>query len=328
MKRGKAMKKTVSLVLAVIFALLLIPGASAASEPVRIGGLKGPTTMGIVKLIDDAENGLTENDYEFSMAVTADELTPKFLKGELDVLCVPCNLGSVLYNNSNGAAQVAAVGTLGVLYIVENGTQDIQSLSDLKGRTIYATGKGTTPEYALDYLLEQYGLDAETDLNIEWKSEPTEVISQMSLEEGSVALMPQPFVTVAQMQLENLRVALDLTELWDGLDNGSRLVTATVIVRKEFAQQHAAELETFLREYSDSVDYVNSNLSESALLIDELGIVKAPVAERAIPYCKLVCITGESMKAAVSGYLETLFKLNPKAVGGKLPGEDFYLIYE
>lgn len=322
------MKRFLSLILALMIALSLCSAAFADYESapaVRIGGLKGPTTMGIVKLLDDAENGLTENDYEFTMAVTADELTPKLLRGELDILCAPANLGSVLYNNSDGAVQTAAVGTLGVLYVVEKGGESVRSLADLKGRTIYATGKGTTPEYALDYLLEQAGLDPEKDLTIEWKSEPTEIISQMSLEESTVAMMPQPFVTVAQTQLEDLRVALDLTEIWDGLDNGSRLVTATVIVRKTFAEENPEALETFLKEYAASAEYVNSNLEESSALVEKYGIVKAPVAKKAIPFCNLVCITGEEMKAAVSGYLETLCELNPKAVGGKLPGDDFYL---
>lgn len=331
------MKKILSVVLCLVLAVSAFAGfgqgkgmaeGSVSSVTVRLGGLKGPTTMGMVKLLDDAENGLTENNYEFTMAAAADELTPKFLKGELDILAVPANLGSVLYNNSNGAVRALAVNTLGVIYIVEKGGDEIQSLSDLKGQTIYATGKGTTPEYALNYLLSQNGLDPENDVTVEWKNEPTEVVAKMATLDHAVAMMPQPFVTVASGQLENFRIAVNMTEAWDALDNGSRFITATLIVRDAFAQEHPEAVRTFLKEYAASTDYANSNPKEAGVLVEKYDIVKAPVAEKAIPFCNMVCITGNEMKSSLEGYLAILAEQNPKAVGGKLPAEDFYLIYD
>lgn len=319
--------------LAIIAVLTLLTGCGSAktdaysSVSVRLGGLKGPTTIGMVKLLDDAEKGTTANSYEFTMAVTADELTPKLLKGELDILAVPANLGSILYNNSEGKVQMIAVNTLGVLYIVEKGGESVKSLSDLKGKTVYATGKGTTPEYALSFLLSRAGLKLDEDVSVEWKSEPTEVVAQMAVEDSAVAMLPQPFVTVAQGQLENLRIALDLTEEWDKLDNGSRLITSCLIVRKDFADEHPEAVKKFLEEYEASAKYVNENVGEAAALVEKYDIVKAPVAQKAIPFCNIVCIAGNEMKQAASGYLSVLFGQNPKAVGGKLPGEDFYLIY-
>lgn len=298
------------------------------SVSIRLGGLKGPTSMGMVKLLDDAENGLTANEYDFTMAAAADELTPKLLKGELDILAVPANLGSVLYNNSEGAVKVAAVNTLGVIYIVEKGGETVQSLADLKGQTIYATGKGSTPEYALHYLLEQNGMDAEKDVTVEWKSEPAEVVAQMATEEHAIAMLPQPFVTVASAQLENLRIAVDLTQTWDDLQNGSQFITATLIVRAAFAEEHPEAVAKFLEEYSASTDYANSNVAEAAVLVEKYDIVKAAIAEKAIPYCNMVCIAGEEMKTALSGYLDILYQQNPAAVGGTLPADDFYIVYE
>ena len=324
------MKKLTALILAVLMALTAFSACADETEKVtiRLGGLKGPTSMGLVKLLDDAENGLTGNAYEFTLAAAADELTPGLLKGELDILAVPANLGAILYKNSEGKVQMAAVNTLGVIYIVEKGGETVQSLADLKGRTIYATGKGTTPEYALTYLLSQQGLDISTDVNVEWKSEPTEVVAQMATEETAVAMLPQPFVTVAAGQLENLRIAIDLTKEWQDLDNGSQFVTAGLIVRKQFAEEQPEALAVFLKEYAASTKFVNEQPAEAAKLIEKLGIVKAAVAEKAIPYCNIVCITGEEMKQMVNGYLGVLFAQNPKAVGGEMPGDDFYLINE
>lgn len=323
------MKKILAVMTVLALVLGMICFANAEEKAaIRLGGLKGPTSMGMVKLLDDAENGLTKNSYEFTMAGSADELTPKILKGELDILAVPANLGAILSKNSGGAVQMLAVNTLGVIYIVEKGGETVQTIEDLRGKTVYATGKGSTPEYALTYLLSQHGLDVSTDVTVEWKSEPTEVVAQMATEEASVAMLPQPFVTVAAGQLENLKIALDLTKEWEALDNGSQFVTAGLIIRKEFAEANPDAVKTFLEEYAASTTYANEAPAEAAQLIEKYGIVKAAVAEKAIPYCNIVCIAGEDMKQMVSGYFEVLFAQNPKAVGGELPGDDFYLIYE
>lgn len=293
---------------------------------IRLGGLKGPTSMGMVKLLADNEAGTTENKYTFTMAGSADELTPKLLQGELDILAVPANLGAILYNNSQGAVQYLATNTLGVIYIVEKGGSTVTDWNSLKGQTIYATGKGSTPEYALNYLLKQNGLDPASDVTIQWKSEPTEIVAQMAAQDHVIAMLPQPFVTVAQGKFPELKVAMDLTKEWEALDNGSQLVTAGLVVRAEFAKEHPDAVATFLKEYAASTQYVNDNVKEAAALVGQYNIVDAAVAEKAIPACNIVCVTGEEMKTALSGYFQVLFDQNPKAVGGQMPGDDFYYI--
>lgn len=295
---------------------------------VRLGGLKGPTSIGMVKLLDDAEQKQTDNSYTFTMAGSADELTPKLLKGELDILAVPANLASVLYNNSDGAVQVIAVNTLGVLSIAEKGGNDINSIADLKGKKILASGKGSTPEYALDYLLKENGIDTEQDVEIEWKSEPSEIVAEMAASEYTVAMLPQPYAAVAAGQFDDLHLALDLTEEWDALDNDSRLITAVLAVRKEFAEQNADAIQQFLAEYKQSTDYVNQNPADASLLVEKYDIVKAAIAEKAIPNCNIVCITGNEMQESLDGYLHILYDMNSKSVGGKVPDEQFYRIYE
>ena len=300
--------------------------AAGDGTVIRLGGLKGPTSMGMVKLLDDAENGISESQIEFTMAGSADELTPKLLQGELDILAVPANLGAILYNNSDGAVQFAAINTLGVIYIVEKGEQTVSSLADLKGKTLYATGKGSTPEYALNYLLEQNGLDPAADVTIEWKSEPTEVVAQMASEEHAVAMLPQPFVTVAGNQMEDLNVVLDLTAEWDALNNGSQLITAGLVVRKAFAEEHPEALAKFLEEYEASTAYINENIEEGAALVEKYDIVTAAVAQQAIPYCNITYIAGDEMVTTMKGYLQVLYDQNPQSVGGTLPADDFYYL--
>ena len=319
------MKKYMSVLLALLMLAVLFPGCSAAeSEPVviRLGSLKGPTTMGMVKLLSDSEAGLTANKYESTIAGAADELTPKLLKGELDVLALPVNAGSVLFNKSNGGVTMLAVNTLGVLYILEKGGETVQTVADLKGKTIYATGKGNTPEYSLAYLLSKNGLDIATDVTMEWKSEPTEVVAQLSAVDSGIALLPQPFVTIAKTKVEGLRVALDMTKEWEAV--GSTLITGGLIVRTAFLNEHPEAVQIFLEEYAASTQYVNEHPAEAAALVEQYIGVPAAMAEKAIPACNIVCLTGEEMKQAAQGYLSVLFELNPKAVGGALPADDFY----
>ena len=294
---------------------------------VRAAALKGPTAMGLVKFMDEAEAGtVSDNDYSFQIAASPDELTPQIAQGSLDIACVPANLASVLYNNTDGAVRVLAVNTLGVLYICDsNGS--IQSVVDLAGKTIYASGKGSTPEYALNYILEGNGLTPGRDVTIEWKSEHAECVAAMTKDSQAIALLPQPFVTTAQMKDDSIRTALDLTEEWNALQNdadASSLITGVVVARADFVDEHPEAVEAFMKHYRESVAFVNDDIEAAAELIGAYDIVPAAVAQKAIPACNIVCMEGDEMKNALSGYLEVLFEQNPKSVGGTLPGDDFY----
>lgn len=290
-------------------------------EVIHVATLKGPTAMGMIKLMDDnSEN----SGFEFTIAGAADEITPSVIQGKTDIACVPANLASMLYNKTEGGVKVLAVNTLGVLYIVQNGEPTIASVSDLAGKTIYASGKGATPEFALRYILAQNGLDPDKDVTIEWKTEHTECLSALLNDEGSAALLPQPFVTTAQTKNEGVSVVLDLNKEWENLNNGSALITGVVVARSEFAEQYPAAVDSFLAEYSASVEYVNSNIADAAQLIGKFEIVPAAVAEKALPYCNIVFISGGEMKEKLSGYLNVLFESAAASVGGAVPGEDFY----
>lgn len=284
--------------------------------------------MGLVKFMSDADAGsLTDNDYEFQIVASPDEVTPLIAKGEVDIAAVPANLASVLYNKTEKGVRVIAINTLGVLYICELG-DSIKSVADLKGKTIYASGKGSTPEYGLQYVLEKNGLTVGEDVQIEWKSEHAECVYALATAScEAVAMLPQPFVTTAQTQNDMIRVALDLTEEWDKVQTGdekSSMITGVAIVRSEFADENPAAVDAFLGHYAESVDYVNDDVEAAAQLVGDYDIVPAKVARKAIPECNIVCVSGADMKERLSGYLAVLADQNPQAVGGAVPGDDFY----
>ena len=346
------MKKTLALAMALLMALSLAAcgssgstsaassapssaaqssAASQEAEPAapasfRIAALKGPTAMGLSYLMDQSDKGEeTANDYTFTLAGAADEVTPGLIKGELDMACVPANLAATLYQKTEGQVQVLAVNTLGVIYIVENGNA-VQSMADLAGKTIVASGKGSTPEFGLRYLLQQNGLDPDTDVAIEWKSEHSECVAALASGAATIALLPQPFVTVARTKLPDLRVALDLTAEWDALENGSTMITGVVVGRKDAVEANPGAVDAFLAEYNESVEWVNANVADAAAIIGNYGIVDAAVAEKALPYCNIVCITGRPMQEKLSGYLDVLYQQEPASVGGAVPAEDFYYV--
>lgn len=312
-------RKIVSLIVAL--SLMLLPVAFAENA-VRVGALKGPTAMGMVEMMQDKSDA-----YEFTLAAAPDEIVPLLVKGDLDIAAVPANLGSVLYNNTNGAVRVLAINTLGVLYIVERG-ETIQSVADLKGRTLVSAGKGSTPEYALNYILRGNGLDPESDLTIEYKSEHAECLAAMLQDESVVAMLPQPFATVAQTKADDMRIALDLTQEWDALqadaEAPSAMITGIAVARADFIAENPEAVEQFMADYAESVAFVQANNADAAALIGQFDIFEAGPAQKALPYCNIVFIAGEEMKAKLSGYLDELFNQDPAAVGGAVPGEDFY----
>lgn len=291
-------------------------------DKVRVVALKGPTAMGMTKMMNDHDEA-KDGGFEFEILAAPDEITPKIAQGSVDIACVPANLGAVLFNKTEGKVRAAAVNTLGVLYICENG-DTVKSIEDLKGKTIYSAGKGSTPEYALNFIIKNSGL--ENDVTIEWKSEHAECLTALLANENSVAMLPQPFVTTAQTKNEGVRAALDLNDEWDKLGVDSSLLTGIVIVRSEFAEKYPETVKSFLEEYGASVKYVNENVDAAAELVGKYDIVPAAVAKKAIPNCHIVCITGSEMKDMLGGYLKVLFDNEPKSVGGKLPTDEFYFM--
>lgn len=337
-----------------------VNSSSEGAEPttVRVGALKGPTGMGLVGLMDAAGMfaagdaaatddgsssdaaatdtpvgtdpagiGALENDYEFTLAGSADELAPQLIQGDLDVLCVPANLAATLYQKTEGAVTVLCVNTLGVLDIVEAG-ETIHDITDLAGRTIYSAGRGSTPQYALEYLLRENGIDPETDVTIQWASEHAECLAALQADPSIVCMLPQPFATSALAKVEGARIALDLTEVWNetaqATGSDSQLITGVAVARRAFTDEFPTTVSEFLDAYAASVDFVNDDPTTAAQLIGAAGIIAAPVAEKAIPYCNIVCLTGDEMRSGLEGYLETLYDADAESVGGALPADDFY----
>lgn len=290
---------------------------------INIAAMKGPTAIGMVNLFDSTDSKTSSNNYKYQIFGTPDEVSTGLMSGSLDIAAVPANLASVLYNKSEGKIVVAAINTTSVLYIVETG-DSIKSVADLKGKTIYSSGQGTTPEYTLRHLLLENDIDPDKDVEIVFKSEATEVASILKTTKNAVAMLPEPFVTIAKTSNENLKVALNVGEEWEKLNKDSSVVTGVIVMRKDFIEKNDSAVKAFLKEYEASTTMANKEIDKTAALLEKYDIFKAAIAKTAIPNCNVVYIDGDLMKSKLSSYLKVLFDQNPKAVGGKIPEDNFY----
>lgn len=308
-------------------------GAQSTPEPtktnIRIVGLKGPTGLGMAKLMADDEADTTANDYTFTLSSATDEVVAMVSKGEVDIAAVPTNLAANLYQKTNGQWQLAALNTLGVLYIMENGNT-INSIQDLKGKTVYASGAGATPQYILEFILKQNNIDPEKDVDLIWSSEHAEVVALCASNQASVALLPEPNVTTLQTKNADFRIALDITAEYEAACTAAGikdnfLSMGCVIVNKEFVQKNPQAVADFMKEYEASTKYINTEVDASAKLAVQYGIIGAEaIAKKAIPNCNITFISGAEMKAGIGQFYQVLYDANPKSIGGSLPDEDFY----
>lgn len=299
----------------------------------KVAVLKGPSAIGMLPLMELAEGepvGLSPaNNYEFIMAGAPDQIVGGVVSGEYDIAVLPTNLAATLYNKTGGKIQLTTINTLGVLYLLEAG-DTIQSVADLKGKTVYSSGKGTTPEYVFNYILEGNGLVPGTDVTVEYKGEHSEITALMAAGQATLAVLPQPFIETALAQNDKLRVALDLTKEWETVSkDGGSLAMSGIVVKRELLEQHPDSITAFLEEYKTSTQNVNdpAMLDEIAALAVKYSIIpKAEIAKKAIPQCNIVFLAGEEMKKAAGGFANALFTANPQSVGGKLPDDGFYYV--
>lgn len=315
------MKRIVAMITAAVMLFSLAAFAACSKKQdgteIRIAALKGPTGMGMVKLADKQNYP----NYTVSIEASPDALNPRIISGEVDVAAVPVNLASVLYNKLDGDISVLAVSTLGVLYVVEAGSE-VNSVADLAGKTVYATGQGATPEYILNYLLDKNGVAGSVEVN--YVGEHAALATMLANGSAEIGMLPEPNVTSTLAGNDNLRIALNLTEEWNKVCS-TELVQGVVIARKSFVNEHPEAIEQFLREYEKSSAFVNENIDEAAKLIVDVGILgNVEIAKKAIPNCNISFSKGEAMHKAVEGMLAVLFEANPKSIGGKLPDKDFY----
>ena len=315
------MKRIVAMITAAVMLFSLAAFAACSKKKddteIRIAALKGPTGMGMVKLADKQNYP----NYTVSIEASPDALNPRIISGEVDVAAVPVNLASVLYNKLDGDISVLAVSTLGVLYVVEAGSE-VNSVADLAGKTVYATGQGATPEYILNYLLDKNGVAGSVEVN--YVGEHAALATMLANGSAEIGMLPEPNVTSTLAGNDDLRIALNLTEEWNKVCS-TELVQGVVIARKSFVNEHPEAIEQFLREYEKSSAFVNENIDEAAKLIVDAGILgNVEIAKKAIPNCNISFSKGEAMHKAVEGMLAVLFEANPKSIGGKLPDKDFY----
>ncbi len=318
------MKKLTSLVIAAILVFALFACGKAEEAPkVSVACLKGPTGVGMAKLMSENEEDITMNDYSFTVASAADEISGKIVSGEINIASVPTNLAAKLYNKTEGKIRMLAVNTLGVLSVIENG-DTVKSVSDLKGKTVWSTGEGSNPEYILRYVLEENGLVPGEDVELRFIATNDELVAALVSGSAEIAMVPEPAATTVLSKKETLTRVLNINDEWEKI-TGDGLMMGCVVALDSYVGNNAQAVDDFLTEYEGSIKFANESTADAASLCEKYGIIpSAAVAEKAIPECNVTFATGNEMKAQIEKYFEVLLNADPTSVGGKLPGDDFY----
>jgi NitT/TauT family transport system substrate-binding protein len=302
------------------------PDELAESPVIRVAALRGPTALGLLHLMDNQEQGLTQNTCTFELLGAPVEIAPLLVRGDVDVAAVPGNLASILYKQMDGAVQALAVVTLGVLHIVD-ATGEVNEIADLAGRTVFATGEGATPEFALNYVLKQNGLTPGVDVNIEFRAEATEIAALFELGLAEIALLPEPFASTVSARFPGLRVVLDLTEEWKRIQPDYGLIMSVVIARRAFLEAHPEAVAIFMEEYAQSIAFMTTHTAQAAQLAVDAGLVpNVNIAQTALPRTHMVFLTGDTMKRNLMGFYRVLYNESPASVGGELPDEGFFFM--
>ena len=300
-----------------------------STDAVNVSLLKGPTGMGAVMLMKDQEEGQSEGNYNFTIESAADDVVSKVINGETDIAAVPSNAAAALYNKTEGNIEIAAVNAMGMLYYLQTG-DDVNSVTDLAGKTITSSGQGAVPEYVLNYILEKSGTE---NVTVNYMQTHQELATAAAAGEVDDVILPEPFVEIALAKNPNLRVALDISKCYDEYTTGveekedmpNSLPMGALIVRKDFAESNPQAVDTFLKEYEKSVAEVNSDPQTAAEYVVKYGILDSqPIAEKAIPKSSIYYIDGEEMKNIMTNFLDVMNNANPKSIGGKMPDDNFY----
>lgn len=324
--------KKISFLLAIILIIAVTTGCSNTEnvepiediEPVNvtIAGLKGPTSIGMIKMIDEKALNSEKYNVEYIAESAPDALTAKIINGDIQISSVPINLASVLYNKTDGKVQLMAVNTIGNLYII--GSDEITSISDLEGKTLGMSAKGSTPDFAMNYILKQNNIGDNVELD--YAADHATLAQSVIAEDIKVALLPQPFVTQTMMKNQNVKMLIDLNEAWkEASSNASQLYTGGIVINKEFAENNKEFVAEFLKQYEASVNWVNENPADASLLVEKNEIMpSAALVEKAIPYCGITFVKANDEKDSLNSFYKILFDSNPASIGGKMPDDEFY----
>ena len=296
---------------------------------IRLAVLSGPTGIGAAKLLDNIDNSpasLSYGNYGYTIYTDNSELVAGLTKGEIDIATMASNVAVNLYHKTGGDVMILAGGTLGVLHILEgSGGNSIHSVEDLRGKTVWSAGQGANPEYILRHLLQQSDLEVGVDVTVEF-AEASEIQAKLLSGDIQYAMLPVPAATAAIAKGEGkVRAAIDVTDAWDELQSGSRLIMTAVVVRTEYLETYPDLVAHFLTDYENSIDYVNNNLDAAAELVADLGLTpSAAIAKKAIPQCHLVFLSGYDMVSDMSAYFQSLYAIDPASVGGSLPDDGIW----
>ncbi len=328
----KNFKKLIALLLAVMMLAYLASCGKELTEDkeqttvsderevkTKVAVLNGPTGLALRKFKDDRSYA-----YEVEYYADPQEIASLVTKGDVDIAAVPLSLAANLYKETNGAVQMLAIGALGVLKVLSS-DESIKSIADLKGKTVYASGQNSTPEYVINYILEKNGIDPEKDVDIQFKSTHEELAALATEGKAEICILPEYFATNVATKNEKMKKVIDLTAEWNKICE-NEIAMGCYIARKEFIAENPEIISEFFEFAEISTNYVKEVSQSVNYVIEAKLFGTMDEAAYGINGSNLAFITGEKMKKIAASDFEIFYSMNPESVGGELPDDAFYYV--
>jgi NitT/TauT family transport system substrate-binding protein len=290
---------------------------------INIASLKGPTSIGMIKMHEDHPSLGESITTNYEIVASPDIMISKILSKEVDIATLPTNVAAKLYNKGLNLKLAAIVGE-NVLYVLSQGNK-ITSWESLKGKKINVISKGSTPDVVFRYLLKKNNIDPVTDVNLDYSVEQVELSQLMISGKADLAILPEPFVTMVLTKNSNVNLAFDFGKEWAKVRNGQSLPMSCLVINADLAKSNPEAITAFLEKYKESIQWVNSNIGDAAKLVEKFKIgMDAVTAQEAIPRCNIKYTDSNQSKDLVNDYMKTMFDFSPEDIGGKIPDEKFY----
>ncbi|MDX9846980.1 MAG: MqnA/MqnD/SBP family protein [Tenuifilaceae bacterium] len=295
---------------------------SKSKDYVTIATLKGPSAMGMIKLIDSL-NHTSDKRIRVEILNEPIQVRKMVIDGTADFAILPTTMAAILYNRGIDY-QLAAIPVWGTLYLFGTDTT-ITAWNMLRGKTINLMGKGMTPDVLFKHLLIENGINPDVDVRLDYRF-PTHIdlANAVAAGQAKLGVISEPLVSLVMERNSKIKAIFDLNAEWQKVMDMPIAQTA-FLVKGELANANKELVDRILKSYDYSTQWVNQNPDSAAHLIVKYDILPSvEVARKSIPRSNLYFSRVRSIRMEIESYLNVFYQMNPDIVGGRLPDENFY----
>lgn len=300
------MKKLVLLLFTTLIVLMCVLCGCTHGKELKLYVPDGAPALAVANII---ANGSVGGNVVQSVVTTGEDVVAKCASGEADMAVLPTNAAVKICSDRDDYL-LFTVNVYGLLYVL--GTENISSIADLQGETLYSIGLGNTPEYVFKTICDVYNVsyDANSGIDIKYEADGSTIIPQVLQGKAKFALLGEPaatnLVNKAASQGKTVYRLFDLQQLWQQAVQSDSVgyPQASMIVKKDLlTSKFANELYQALIDNSafltENCATLNELMKQAGSLLDVNYTVE--ILER----CNLTVVRANDAKTDIASYLAT-----------------------